>query len=124
MPHAQPRPTPHNPLAEDLLAALDQVFGLHPGFRAVHAKGLMCRGTFAPTPAAAALSRAPHLNQPSTSVIVRLSDFAGLPNVPDNDLQRPARAGWPFVFILANMFTPTSWRIRSTVFPLTPAKSF
>ena len=53
MPHAQPRPAPHNPLADDLLAALDQVFGLHPGFRAVHAKGHMYRGTFVPTAAAA-----------------------------------------------------------------------
>ena len=46
---------------------------------------------FCTAPAAAALSRAPHLNQPSTSVIVRLSDFGGLPNVPDNDSQASPR---------------------------------
>jgi catalase len=100
MPHAQPRPAPQNPLAEDLLAGLEQVFGLHPGFRPVHAKGLMWRGTFAPTPAAAALSRAPHLNQPSTSVIVRLSDFAGVPSVPDNDLQAASPRGMAIRFYL------------------------
>ena len=44
--------TPDSPLTKDLLAAFDQVFGLHPGFRPVHAKGMMCSGTF--TPAAAA----------------------------------------------------------------------
>ena len=85
MPHAQPRPAPHNPLAENLLAVLDQIFGLHPGFRPVHAKGHLYRGTFVPTPDAAGLSRAVHLNRPSTPVIVRLSDFGGLPNVADND---------------------------------------
>ena len=89
MPH-EPRPAPHNPLAEDLLAALEQVFGLHPGFRPVHAKGRMYRGTFPPTPAAAALSRALHLNQPSTPVIVRLSDFAGVPSVADPTSNWPA----------------------------------
>jgi catalase len=71
--------------AADLLAVLDQLFGLHPGFRAVHAKGAICSGVFTPTPAAAELTRAPHANRPSTPVHVRLSDFAGVPMVPDND---------------------------------------
>ena len=48
--HHEPRPTPHNQLAEEVLAGFDNVFGLHPGFRAVHAKGLMCRGVFTPAP--------------------------------------------------------------------------
>jgi hypothetical protein len=30
----------------DLLDALDKPFGLHPGLRPGHAKGLMCSGTF------------------------------------------------------------------------------
>ena len=32
-------------LAADLLKQFDQMFGVHPGFRAAHAKGLMCAGT-------------------------------------------------------------------------------
>jgi catalase len=40
-------------LAEQSLDALDALFGLHPGFRAAHAKGLMCSGTFTPAPEAA-----------------------------------------------------------------------
>jgi hypothetical protein len=48
--HPEPRATPHNQLAEEALAGLDNVFGLHPGFRAVHAKGLMCRGIFTRRP--------------------------------------------------------------------------
>jgi catalase len=87
----EPRPAPHNPLADDVLAGLDQVFGTHPGFRAVHAKGLMCRGSFVPTPDAARLTRAPHLNQPSTSIVARFSDFAGVPNIPDNHREASPR---------------------------------
>ncbi len=36
-------------LANDLLAQLDTIFGLHPGFRPAHAKGIMLRGTFTPS---------------------------------------------------------------------------
>lgn len=75
---------PHSPLIEDLLAALDNLFGLHPGFRAVHAKGLMCSGVFSPAAAAQSLTKAPHMTRPQTPVIVRLSNFAGIPTVPDN----------------------------------------
>ncbi len=77
-------------LSEQLLAALDALFGLHPGFRPAHAKGLMCSGTFTPAPEAAELTRAPHASRPSTPVTVRYSDSTGLPDVPDND---PALAG-------------------------------
>src|SRR5689334_25012922 len=77
-------------LAQQLLEAFDQLQGVHPGFRPAHAKGLMCSGTFAPSPEAAKLTRAPHANEPSTPVTVRFSDSTGLPNIPDND---PTRSG-------------------------------
>jgi catalase len=77
-------------LAQQLLDALDAEFGLHPGARPAHAKGLMCSGMFAPSPEAANLTRAPHASRPSTPVTVRYSDSTGLPTVPDND---PARSG-------------------------------
>ena len=35
-------------LANDLLQQFDKVFGLHPGFRPAHAKGVMLTGTFTP----------------------------------------------------------------------------
>jgi catalase len=88
-------------LSAELLAALDQLFGLHPGFRAVHAKGAICSGVFTPTVAAAKLTRAPHANQPSTPVHVRLSDFAGVPMVPDNDPQGAGPRGIAVRFNLA-----------------------
>ncbi len=72
-------------LSQELLAALDQLSGLHPGYRPVHAKGAMYVGTFRPTPEAASLTRAPHFQKESMPVLVRFSDAAGIPTVPDND---------------------------------------
>lgn len=65
-------------LAEHLLD-LDKLSGLHPGFRPAHAKGLMCSGTFMPSPDAAKLTRAPHAGRPSTPVTARYSDSTGVP---------------------------------------------
>jgi catalase len=87
-----PTGTLTNPtLAKDLLDALDVLSGgVQPGFRPAHAKGLMCAGTFAPSPEAAKLTRAPHASRPPTPVTVRYSNGTGLPTMPDND---PARSG-------------------------------
>jgi catalase len=87
-----PTGTLTNPaLAKDLLDTLDVLSGgVQPGFRPAHAKGLMCAGTFAPSPEAAKLTRAPHASRPSTPVTVRYSNGTGLPTMPDND---PARSG-------------------------------
>ena len=86
-----PTGTITNPtLAQKILDAFDAQFGLHPGYRPAHAKGLMCSGTFIPSPEAAQLTRAPHASRPPTPVTVRFSDSTGLPNIPDND---PARSG-------------------------------
>jgi catalase len=71
-------------LANDLLTVFDQLFGLHPGFRPAHAKGLMLTGTFTPSPAAASLTKAPHVVRASTPVTVRFSNSTGLPEMPDN----------------------------------------
>ena len=72
-------------LSKDLLQQFDTVFGLHPGFRPAHAKGVMLMGKFTPSTAAASLTRAPHMNRPSTPVTVRFSNSTGVPLVPDND---------------------------------------
>jgi catalase len=71
-------------LANDLLQTFDGVFGLHPGFRPAHAKGLMLEGTFTPSAGAASLTRAPHATRASTPVTVRFSNSTGLPDIPDN----------------------------------------
>ena len=72
-------------LSQDLLAQFDAIFGLHPGFRPAHAKGVLLQGTFTPDAGATSLSRAAHLNQASTPVLVRFSNSTGLPTLPDND---------------------------------------
>ena len=71
-------------LANDILQMFDGLFGLHPGFRAAHAKGRMLTGTFTPTSQAASLSKAPHFSRPSTPVTARFSNSTGVPLMPDN----------------------------------------
>lgn len=73
-------------LAQELVAAFDRAFkGPYPGARAIHAKGVVLRGTFAADPAAASLSSAAHLRAggPPVPVIVRFSDFSGVPSQVD-----------------------------------------
>jgi catalase len=72
-------------LITDLLDALDRLAGgTHPGYRPVHARGVMGSGTFTPSPGAAKLTRAPHAARPSTPVTVRFSLSAGVPTLADN----------------------------------------
>src|SRR2546426_7816674 len=98
-----PTGTLTNPaLAQQLLDALDALFGLHPGFRPAHAKGLMCSGTFTPSREAAKLTRAPHARTASTTVTVRYSNSTGVPTIPDNDPARSGPRGIAIRFLLAD----------------------
>jgi catalase len=72
-------------LSRDLLHALDDLNGLHPGFRPAHAKGILLASVFTPSPGATSLTRAPHAGRKSTPVTVRFSNSAGFPAVADND---------------------------------------
>src|SRR2546429_2662431 len=72
-------------LSEEILKQLEAMFGPHPGFRPVHAKGILLTGTFTPSSAAASLTRAQHAVQASTPVTVRFSNSTGVPLIPDND---------------------------------------
>jgi catalase len=72
-------------LSQDLLKQFDTLFGLHPGFRAAHARGTMLSGTFTPDPEAVSLTRAPHITRESTPVTARFSSSTGIPLLPDND---------------------------------------
>jgi catalase len=87
-------------LAQEILDAFDAQSGVQPGFRPAHAKGLMCSGTFTPSPEAAKLTRAPHAQRPSTPVTVRFSDSTGLPTIPDNDPARSSPRGMAIRFHL------------------------
>ncbi len=71
-------------LSNDLIAQFEAIFGQYPGFRPAHAKGILVKGTFTPTPEAVSLSKAPHFAKP-LPVVVRFSNSTGLPLIPDND---------------------------------------
>jgi catalase len=72
-------------LSQDILRTFDTIFGLHPGFRPAHAKGILLTGTFTPSADASSLTRAPHITHKSTPVTVRFSNSTGIPLIPDND---------------------------------------
>lgn len=61
----------------------NQVFGRHPGYRAFHAKGIVCRGSFTATPTAARLTRAAHMQGDPVPATIRFSNGSGHPNSPD-----------------------------------------
>lgn len=71
-------------LASDILQQFDQLFGMHPGYRPAHAKGLMLTGTFTPAAQARSLTTAPHILRESTPVTARFSNSTGLPEIPDS----------------------------------------
>ena len=70
--------TPH-----DSTRAAHRAFGRHRGYRALHAKGTLLRGTFTATPQAAGLTRAAHMQGDPIEVTARVSNGAGNPRMPD-----------------------------------------
>jgi catalase len=70
-------------LSQQAIEAIHAVSGKHEGFRAVHAKGILCKGSFEATPEAAGLTRAPHMQGDPVDVTVRLSNGSGNPKLPD-----------------------------------------
>src|SRR5215471_12819022 len=71
------------PIEQQLVDAMNKVFGVYPGFRANHAKGIVAEGNFKASPEAAGLSRAALFNGSSIPATVRFSDSTGIPNIPD-----------------------------------------
>ena len=63
--------------------AINERFGRHAGYRALHAKGLLLRATFTATPEAARLTRAAHMQGDPVEATVRLSNGSGDPEDPD-----------------------------------------
>ena len=87
-------------------AALNKVYGVHPGFRANHAKGVVAEGTFMATPDAARLSKAVIFNGSPILVTVRFSDSTGIPNLPDGSA-RLIRTEWQSNFTYRTAAKPT-----------------
>ena len=69
-------------LAQQVFDTMVQLPGNKPGNRPVHAKGIVCQGTFSASKEAATFSRAAHLSG-TVPVTVRFSDAAPDPGVAD-----------------------------------------
>jgi catalase len=67
---------------EQALDAINRRFGTH-GARALHAKGTVLKGRFTATPAAAALTRAAHMQGEPVEATIRVSNGSGDPRAPD-----------------------------------------
>jgi catalase len=80
---------PGGDLYEQIIEAVNAVYGSHSGRRALHAKASWARGTFTGTPEAARLSRAPHLQGEAVTALVRLSNASGDPDA--HDFERDGR---------------------------------
>jgi catalase len=66
-----------------LVETMRAIAGSHPGFRPVHAKGLVCTGTFRATPEARGVSRAVHLQGQPIPTVIRFSNASGDPDIHD-----------------------------------------
>ncbi len=68
---------------EQALDVINERFGRHAGYRALHAKGILCTGTFTATPEGARLTRAAHMQGEPVQATVRFSNGSGDPDSPD-----------------------------------------
>lgn len=75
--------TPHVVSPHEVTEAAHEAYGRHPGFRSLHAKGTLLKGTFTATPDAAQLTRAGHMQGDPIPATVRVSNGAGNPEEPD-----------------------------------------
>ena len=71
------------PVTTQIVDLANKLNGVHPGFRAFHAKGVVVDGSFKASPEAARFSRATLFNGHLIPVTVRFSDGNGMPNVAD-----------------------------------------
>lgn len=74
---------PTNQQPQDLVDALHTAFGRHHA-RAVHTKGVMLVGSFAPSAEARTICSAPIFTGGTLPLTARYSLFAGVPTLPDN----------------------------------------
>lgn len=70
-------------IGERLVDAIGQIHVQEPGYRAAHAKGVLCGGRFSPAPGAARISRAAHLAGDRVGVHVRFSIGGADPGARD-----------------------------------------
>jgi catalase len=69
--------------AEQQIDVINEVFGSHPGYRALHANGVLYKGSFTASPDAAQLTRAAHMQGAVIPATFRFSNGSGNPHHPD-----------------------------------------
>lgn len=70
-------------MSEELVKALGDLHGVHPGFRAVHSKGIGCEATFTASSQASTLTRAAHMQGEPVPATIRFSNGSGSPTRHD-----------------------------------------
>ena len=109
---------PVGDLSERLVDGLNAAYGVHPGHRAAHAKGVLCAATFIATPAAGALTKAAHFQSEAMRAHVRFSNGAGDPSIPDGS--RDARGMAVKVYLPDGTTTDVVALTLPTFFTRTP----
>jgi catalase len=75
--------TAPDPVVAQIVEVLRKLAGPHPGFRPVHAKGIVCSGSFRASPDARRVSRAPHFQGRPVTTVIRFANASGNPDVHD-----------------------------------------
>lgn len=70
-------------VSAELEKTMRALAGTHPGFRPVHAKGIVCTGTFRGAPDARRVTRAAHLQGQTVPTVMRFSNASGDPDIHD-----------------------------------------
>ena len=76
-------PEPAQDLSQQIFELMSKAPGVQPGRRPLHAKGVVCMGTFSPSADASGISRAAHFRT-TAPVTVRFSDGGTDPSIPDS----------------------------------------
>ncbi|WNS42386.1 catalase family peroxidase [Paenibacillus sp. MMS20-IR301] len=79
----------YSELADETIDAIEDLSGVHPGYRRAHAKGICCRGFFRPSGLGAGLTTAAHLQEQQVNAVVRFSGSSTDPALAD--LLSPAK---------------------------------
>jgi len=76
-------------IASQTVNAIENISGVHCGYRRAHAKGICCQAVFRPSGLAAPFTTAPHLQEQEVSAVVRFSGSSTNPAV--SDFMSPAK---------------------------------
>ncbi len=111
------------PVEAQAVDALIALFGIHPGKRSNHAKGVMLEGSFTGAADGAALSKAGMFSGAPVKTIVRFSDPTGIPDIPDN-VPDATPKGMGVKFYLPDGSESDMALISSTRFPVSTVADF